>query len=108
MHRAGLHTTPSKQQAIVEARAPTNITELCSFLGLVNYYIWPFHLQSGYSATSIEPHAAQGNLLELDLSVPEDLPRDLGDLGFSSSSCPLYDPLLSLTLAADASAYRVY
>ena len=34
----GLHTTPTKQQAITEARAPTNTSELCSFLGLVNYY----------------------------------------------------------------------
>ena len=34
----GLHTTPSKQQSIVEAKAPTNITELRSFLGLVYYY----------------------------------------------------------------------
>ena len=34
----GLHTTPTKQQVIAEARAPTNISELHSFLGLVNYY----------------------------------------------------------------------
>ena len=34
----GLHTTPTKQQAIAEARAPTNTSELRSFLGLVNYY----------------------------------------------------------------------
>ena len=31
----GLHTTTTKQQAIAEARAPTNTSELCSFLGLV-------------------------------------------------------------------------
>ena len=34
----GVHTTPSKQRAIAEARAPSNVTELHSFLGLVNYY----------------------------------------------------------------------
>ena len=33
----GLHTTPTKQQAIAEARGPTNTSELHSFLGLVNY-----------------------------------------------------------------------
>ena len=34
----GLHTTPTKQQAIAEARPSTNASELRSFLGLVNYY----------------------------------------------------------------------
>ena len=34
----GVHTTPSKQRAIAEARAPSNVAELRSFLGLVNYY----------------------------------------------------------------------
>ena len=34
----GIHTTPSKQRTISEARAPSNITELHSFLGVVNYY----------------------------------------------------------------------
>ena len=30
----GVHTTPSKQRDTTEARAPSNVTELCSFLGL--------------------------------------------------------------------------
>ena len=34
--KKGLHTTPTKQQAIAEARAPTSTSELHSFLGLVN------------------------------------------------------------------------
>ena len=33
----GSHTTPTKQQAMAEARTPTNKSELRSFLGLVNY-----------------------------------------------------------------------
>ena len=34
----GLHPSPAKVQAIQKAPAPTNITELRAFLGLVNYY----------------------------------------------------------------------
>ena len=95
---------PSRQQTIVGARAPTNITVLCSFLGLVNYYgrLYPL---SSYSAASVESPAVQGSLLELDPSLPEGLPGDQGDLGFSSSTCSLYDSWLSLTLVANASTY---
>ena len=34
----GLHATEEKLQAIVEARAPRDVSELQSFLGLLNYY----------------------------------------------------------------------
>ena len=34
----GLHPSPTKVQAIQKAPAPTNITELRAFLGLINYY----------------------------------------------------------------------
>ena len=34
----GIHTSASKVEAIVKAPAPKNITELCFFLGMVNYH----------------------------------------------------------------------
>ena len=34
----GLHATEEKLKAITEAPRPCNVTELCSFLGLINYY----------------------------------------------------------------------
>ena len=34
----GVHTTSKKIEAVVEAPAPQNVTELRSFLGLLNYY----------------------------------------------------------------------
>ncbi|KAG7295117.1 hypothetical protein JYU34_022067 [Plutella xylostella] len=34
----GLHTDPNKIQAIVAAPVPTNVTQLKSFMGLVNFY----------------------------------------------------------------------
>lgn len=34
----GLHKSPDKVQAILKAKSPNNVSELKSFLGLVNYY----------------------------------------------------------------------
>ena len=34
----GLHVTPGKIEAIVDAPKPQNVTELRAYLGLVNYY----------------------------------------------------------------------
>ena len=34
----GLHPSPENVKAIAEAPTPTNVTELKSFLGLINYY----------------------------------------------------------------------
>ena len=39
----GLHAKPSKVKALIEAPAPQGITELRSFLGLLNYYSKFFH-----------------------------------------------------------------
>ena len=36
--RDGLHKTSQKVEAVVSAPQPTNVSELRSFLGLVNYY----------------------------------------------------------------------
>lgn len=35
---AGLHKSPEKIKAIMEAPAPTNVSQLRSFLGMINYY----------------------------------------------------------------------
>ncbi|XP_048031439.1 uncharacterized protein K02A2.6-like [Megalobrama amblycephala] len=34
----GLHKSPEKVRAIVDAPAPKDVSQLCSFLGLINYY----------------------------------------------------------------------
>ena len=36
--RHGLHKTTSKTDAVLNAPAPTNVSELKAFLGLINYY----------------------------------------------------------------------
>ena len=37
--REGLHKTQEKMEALISAPRPENVSQLCSFLGLVNYYI---------------------------------------------------------------------
>lgn len=34
----GLHKSPEKLNAIAEAPPPTNVSQFCSFLGMINYY----------------------------------------------------------------------
>ena len=97
----GVHTTPSKQRAIAEARAPSNVTELCSFLGLVNYYgrflpnvstvLHPLNrlLRKGVGWLCQEAFQAIKEMLSSDLVLAQ------------------YDPTLPLNLVADASAYGV-
>ena len=38
INETGIHTSPSKLEAIQQEPTPTNTTELRSFLGLLNYY----------------------------------------------------------------------
>ena len=94
-------TTPSKQRAIAEARAPSNVTELRSFFGIVNYYghflpnastvLHPLNrlLRKGVSWLCQEVFQAIKEMLSSDLVLAQ------------------YDPMLPLNLVADASAYGV-
>ena len=101
----GVHTTPSKQRAIAEARAPDNVTELRSFLGLVNYYgrflpnvstvLHPLNRLLRKGAAWLWTRKCQ----EAFQVIKEMLSSDL--------VLAHYDPTLPLSLAADASAYGV-
>ena len=101
----GLHTTPTKQQAIAEARAPTNISELRSFLGLVNYY---GHFLPNVS-TMLHPLnrlLRKGAAWVWSKKCEEAFQAIKGMLS-SDQVLAHYDPTLPLSLAADASAYGV-
>ena len=101
----GLHTTPSKQQAIVEARAPTNITELRSFLGLVNYYgrFIPNLATVLHPLNHMLRKGACWNWTQQCQKAFQEIKEILG----SPRVLAHYNPSLPLTLAADASAYGV-
>ena len=101
----GLHALPSKVEAIIRAPAPTNVQELRSFLGLLNYYgkfipnlatlIHPLNslLQHG------KPWAWTKDCSQAFQQAKEALS--------SSSVLVHYDPSLPITLAGDASAYGI-
>eukprot|EP00731_Ephydatia_muelleri_P001600 Em0001g1600a len=99
----GIHPLPSKVEAMVKAPAPRNITELKSFLGMVNYYakflpnvsthLFPLYAllkkEHGWKWDKECQHAFV--LIKKMLS--------------STQVLTPYDPKLPLRLAADASAY---
>ena len=101
----GLHTTEVKSQAILQAPTPRNVTELRSFLGLVNYYgkFIP------NLATTLYP---LNQLLHRDhrwkWSKECEAAFQAAKEGVASSSVLVhYNPSLPLRTAGDASAYGV-
>ena len=101
----GLHTTPTKQQAIAEARAPTNTSELRSFLGLVNYYgrFLP------NVSTTLHPlnRLLQKRAAWVWFKKCKEAFQAIKGMLSSDQVLAHYNPTLPLSLAADASAYGV-
>ena len=101
----GLHSTNDKVRAIQLAPAPSNVRELKSFLGLVNYY--------GKFLPDLSTHLASLHLL-----LRKQVSRNWGpsqDLAFLLIKKMLhfslvlvhYDPKLELILSTDASPFGV-
>ena len=101
----GIHPTVDKLVAIYDAPSPQNITELRSYLGLLNYYgKFVPHL-----ATLVQP---LNELLQKDTpwvwaKACEDAFRQTKRALASTKVLVHYNPALPLRLAADASAYGV-
>ena len=99
----GLHTTSGKLEAIREA--PTPVTQLRSFLGLLNYY-------GNFIANLATLLHPLNNLLRQ--GVPwkwsgeyAKASRHAKEALISSQVLARYDPQLPVKLAADASAYGI-
>ena len=103
--REGLHALPDKIAAMVEAPAPTNVTELRAFLGLVNYYgkfisqlssvTYPLNRLLCKRAPWAWDKACQKAFVQLKSQLA------------STSVLVHYDMNLPLRLDCDASAYGV-
>ena len=101
----GLHATPAKIEAIVNARKPRNVQELRSFLGLVNYYgKFICHL-----STMLQP---LNHLLckSVTWKWSAECQKAFDELKTQLASSDVfvhYDPSRSLKLDCDASSYGV-
>ena len=101
----GIHTTPDKLQAIVDAPAPRNVNELRSFLGLLNYY----RKFIPRSATILHPlNALLCKNAKWNWSHECQKSFESAKAALSSSSLLAhYNPTLPIRLAGDASAYGI-
>ena len=99
----GIHTSRAKLQAVLDAPSPTNVRELRSVLGMINYYIkflpdlstllHPLHSLLRANRRWVWSEACQRAFTE----VKQRLTR--------APVLAHYDPDVPLVLAADASAY---
>ena len=102
---AGLHTTPGKVAAVVDAPQPTNVSKLRAFLGMVNYYrkfipnlssiLHPLN-------TLLQPSRRWKWSRECETAF-----QKAKHLVSSTPVLAHYDPALPLTLAGDASSYGI-
>ena len=101
----GLHKSPDKIEAVVRAPAPQKVTQLRSFLGLVNYY----HKFLPNLATVIHP---LNNLLRTGVEWKwtaecQNAFKECKKLITSEEVLAHFDPKLPLRLACDASPYGI-
>ena len=101
----GLHATPKKIEAIVNAPQPGNVQELRSFLGLVNYYGKFIQNMStpAHPLNNLLRHSTPWNWSQECETAFQQLKQKLA----SADVLVHYDPNLPLRLACDASAYGV-
>ena len=100
----GIHTLPSKLQAIQDAPEPQNVAQLRSFLGLLNYGKF-----IGNLSTLIHP---LNELLKMDnpWNWTQECAKafvDAKEALTSSTVLAHFDPKLPITLAGDASSYGI-
>ena len=95
----GVQPLQSKVEAIANASSPKNVQELRSFLGLLNYYIIPCLAAILHPLNSLRASEKWAWTKECDAAF------NTAKLHLSSAQVlTQYDPALSLSLAADASA----
>jgi hypothetical protein len=99
----GIHMTDDKVDAVHMAPAPTNVTELRAFLGMINYY----HRFLPDLATVLHPlHVLLGKKQKWKWEQEQQKAFDEAKTLITSKEVLThYDPELEITLATDASPY---
>ena len=103
--RHGLQTAESKVKAVVEAPAPTDVTQVRAFLGLVTYY----QKFLPHMSTILTP---MYELLKKDVKFQWNFAcskafKAIKEKLISADILAHFDPNLQITLACDASPYGV-
>ena len=101
----GLHSLPSKVDAIVNAPEPRNVQELRSFLGLLNYY-GKFLPNLSSTVHPLNELLQQSKRWKWSTECSQAFQQAKQTLS-SANIVTHYDPFLPLTLAGDASAYGI-
>ena len=102
----GIHSLPSKEEAIVKAPSPTNVQQLRAFLGLVNYY--SKFVANLFTILSLLNKQLLGRNVKWKWTQEcSDAFAAAKEKLVSSTVLAYYDTMLPLKLAADASAYGV-
>ena len=102
----GLHPTQAKVKAIKEAPTPKNVAELCSFLGLINYY---GKFLPNLSATLAPLYKLFKQNTRWYWEQPQIVAFQEAKDALQSSTLLVhyYDSTKSITLACDASPYGI-
>ncbi|KAL0150485.1 hypothetical protein M9458_054302 [Cirrhinus mrigala] len=102
---SGLHTSPSKVKAIVDAPTPKNVSQLRSFLGLLNYY-GRFIPNIATLLKPLHKLLCHENSWRWSTECQETFKRAKETL-LKSKALTHFDPALPIQLACDASPYGV-
>ena len=101
----GLHPTDAKVQALKDAPRPTDTTQLCSFLGLLNYYS---RFLPNLSTTLAPLYALLNNGQKWKWeSTQETAFQAAKEVLLTDSLLVHYDPSKPMILACDASDYAI-
>ncbi|KAI5086647.1 hypothetical protein C0J45_23302, partial [Silurus meridionalis] len=102
---SGLHTSPSKVKAIVDAPVPKNVSQLRSFLGLLNYY-GRFIPNIATLLKPLHKLLCHENNWKWTSECQESF-RKAKETLLGSIALTHFDPALPIQLACDASPYGV-
>ena len=101
----GVHTSPTKVEAIAKAPVPKNVTELRSFLGMINYY------GKFISDLSTKLHPLHALLKDgVKWNWSDECTKSFTEVKNHLIKAPVlmhYDPKLPVRLAGNASNYSI-